>query len=331
MSPTKNQKTQNSQVDFEKSIEPLALELARINSKLDTVQDKFDVLRDKLEVAEDKIERVGEQSKNTLVAPPKASWLGTLGQILTVLSVVVLMFLQLRQASLTGPQNEKTIAETQKINTEELKTRAELQKLLDDLAVEKSKGIDAYEQQLELVLPTIQEALDKLNELDNSRSKFVFTENLYIGLLILIFMQAVNFFLDALTQLWSFVMVNINIYFTYFIQRLQRKRREVRSLKDEQGNLRRKNVISKRAVDHDGIQNIIRVYTFGFSVLANLPWIAKFVISIFIFTTLTVPLFDSVSASLGSDIRFSLVLEHLWKFDLAGAVNTIRIALFQSH
>ena len=335
MPANKTQRTTNRQNDLEKSISPLIAELSKITGKIDNIQDKFDILQDRVELTDDKVEKLNEQTKGVPTSPPKSPWWVLMGQILTVPAIVVLMLLQLSQASLTGPQNEKTIAETQKINTEELKTRAELQKLLDDLAIEKSKGVEAYEQQLSIVMPKIQEALQKLSELESESSRSLVVENLYKSILVIIFVQAIGFFLSIFEIIWPWLTSTIvSIYLLFFFNRPNKRRRLSPHNPSDSPNFSDKENVSiqqskRRPKSKSKRSDYLRYYSVIAPSLANIPNIVRLLVTIFVFTTLVIPLFDLISLSLGYEINFSSVLNHLWKLDIRGAVEILRGVLFE--
>lgn len=303
-----NQETVNQNIEeiIRKSIEPLATELIKVSVKVDSIQNKADNLDSKMSSITDKTKTI-EDKIDKDKSEEKHPWWFYVSQFATILGVIAVIVLNLSQASQVGPTNEKTVAETQKIRTEELKTRAELEKLLDDLATEKSKGLDAYEEQLNRVLPELQSTIEKLSELDSASSKYDTVANLYKNMLIAMFLMAVLFFLNTFSIIWSWLTGTLISAFY---------------------SLRPKAKIKNGIVQKtwfDRMQNYISMFA---SMLGNVPAVAILLVEVYVFTSLSVPLFDSVSASLGTDLKFASVLDHLWKFDLPGAVNMIKQALF---
>src|SRR5262245_3026828 len=107
-------------------------------------QDKREIERQRLEL---------EDSKKT---PPPKKWWASAIEILALPAAVIAIVVQLTNASSTVQTTAKTQAETEKIKVEEMKTRVELQKMLDELAETKKKGVTAYRDEIEKTLPQLQ-------------------------------------------------------------------------------------------------------------------------------------------------------------------------------
>jgi hypothetical protein len=66
------------------------------------------------------------------------SWIGAITQFLVVPGAILALVLQFTQVTGGAADKEKSVAETEKIRVETLKTRADLEQQLDELA--KAKG-----------------------------------------------------------------------------------------------------------------------------------------------------------------------------------------------
>jgi tetrahydromethanopterin S-methyltransferase subunit B len=292
---------------IKKSVEPLTTELLKMSVKVDSLQNKADNLDSKMTSVTEKTRTIDEKiDRESKPEEKKYPLWFYVSQLVTILGVIAAIILNLSQASQVGPTKEKTVAETQKIYTEELKTRAELEKLLGDLATEKSKGLDAYEEQLNRVLPELQSTIERLNKLDSVSSRYAVVENLYKNMLIGMFLTAVFFFLQTFSIVWSWLTSTLLSAFYSFRPKWTSK---------NEGRRKR----------YENIQKYVGMFS---SMLGNVPAVVILLVEIYIFTALSVPLFDSVSSSLGIDLQFASVLEHLWKFDLSGAVDIFKKALF---
>jgi len=100
-------------------------------SKLGLIEAKLDVLLARVEKAE---------IASKIPTKDSQPWWTVAAQILGIPVAVTLILLQWSQTQKAPHDIEKTTAETAKLQTEELKARAELQQILEKLASEKSKG-----------------------------------------------------------------------------------------------------------------------------------------------------------------------------------------------
>jgi hypothetical protein len=295
---------------IKETVRPLVEELSKITTKVDSLQNKADnlttnvyQLQSNVNDVEGKVEDIKKAYQGS-DQKPKPTKMESYIQFFTVLTLAVGIILTFTNIFKSGPENNKTIAETEQINTETLKTRVELQQMLDQLETNRSKGVDEYNKQLNEMLPQLQTTITKLNELNDTNSKDVVVENLYKSLLIGIFGTAVFFFLRTFSILWSWLTSSLrNIFYA----------------------LRPNWKEEKKLQKYEQTQKFINLID---PVLMHVPSLVFLIVEIYIFTSLSIPLFDSVSASLGSNVRFSPVLSKLWGLDLRSAVEMLRAALF---
>jgi hypothetical protein len=144
-------------------------------------------------------------------------WYLVVVQFLGIPAALLALTLQFYQVRDTGVNRDKTVAETQKINAEELKTRAELQKALDDIAEKRALGMDAYNKALDQSLPKIREALQNLNALRESAS-FNLAQKLLVKFIIIwVVFQGLGLVQDMVGQI-------VGVVFTSSYQLIMRTR-----------------------------------------------------------------------------------------------------------
>jgi hypothetical protein len=310
-----------------KSIAPLTEELSKITNKIDTFNNRLEVLQSKIEITNERVTQVNDKVENSVdelkelnsstkkdkpALQPKSPWWITITGILGVPALLIYMFLQFSQASQSSSQIQLN-------QTEEIKTRAEIQQIINNLETTKTQNPDAYIQQINDVLPKLQTALDKLNDANKVNIGLDAVENLYRSMLIIIFAEAVGYILHVFEIVWFWLTSTFSpIVLRFFYDHPHIISRKKRNSFNKKG-------IEDRTKYRERITNI---FTVSVSTMNSIPMIVRLVATIFIFTTLTIPLFNQVSLSLGFGISFSSILDHLWKLDLPGAVEILRNALF---
>jgi hypothetical protein len=115
-------------------------------------------LSDKIDALNAKIEKLTEGKP-----PDKPMWYTVLVNFIALPAAILAIVIQWGQISSSGGERAKTAAETTKLDIETLKTRAELEKTLDDLSAKRATGVDAYRDALEAAIPKIQKSLSELN------------------------------------------------------------------------------------------------------------------------------------------------------------------------
>lgn len=261
------------------------------NTSLEPLSTKLDLLSLKLEKLEVK---AGIPTKE------KQSWWSVATQFLGLPALIILMVLQLSQTKQTTYDTDKSVAEAAKIRTEELKTRAELQELLDKLAEKKAIGLATYQQQLNETLPKLEQTIAKLgefNRVDTQRTNL----NLFSKYLILwIFLYAVSLFLEIISTLWGSII-------TIFTA----------------------TVYSREYIEDSNFQKRLRKYTQLFvPILSPLPQILRLAVNAFLLFAVLAPFFNQQSGLLGSQLTFDSIIDSLKQLSIGGAVEKIRQILF---
>lgn len=129
---------------------------------------------DLLEI-EHKIDQRRRDSEAANKAPLAKPWWASAIEFLALPAAIVAIVLQLTQASSNVQTSAKFEAETAKLRTDEVKTRVELQRMLDDLAETKKRGITAYREEVEKAIPQLQQTIERLRILE-AQSKTVTLE-----------------------------------------------------------------------------------------------------------------------------------------------------------
>lgn len=256
-----------------------------------------------------KIERMElEQKRKELEASgkqPQKAWWVTIVEFLALPAAVIAIVAQLTGTLGTVHDQEKTQAETQKIRTEEIKTRAELEGLLDELAEKKQKGVESYRAEVEKTLPQLQDTLDRLRAINAQSDKALLERVLPKYILLWILFHAVGLFFDVIAQAWSALLASTTM--AVFNRRRDGKFEE------------------KKEARWDRIRRTTQwVVTFA----AMIPNVLRWSIQLSIFVALMVPLFNETAHLLGSDITFDHIIAAAKSLDLSGTISAMRELLF---
>ncbi|HEV2802293.1 MAG TPA: hypothetical protein VGW12_17610 [Pyrinomonadaceae bacterium] len=261
------------------------------STSLEPLSTKLDLLSLKLE----KLEVTAG-----IPAKEKQSWWSVATQFLGLPALIILMILQLSQTKQTTYDTDKSVAEAAKIRTEELKTRAELQELLDKLAEKKAIGLATYQQQLNETLPKLEQTIAKLSEFNRADTQRT-NMNLFSKYLILwIFLYAVSLFFEIISTLWA-------SFITIFTA----------------------TVYSREYTKDSKFQKRLRKYTQLFvPILSPLPQILRLAVNAFLLFAVLAPFFNQQSGLLGSQLTFDSIIDSLKHLSIGGAVEKIRQILF---
>src|SRR5215213_3343048 len=140
-----------------------------------------DALRQKLDLIITQNQLAHAQQKPD--DPKSGPWYTTLIQFLALPAAVLALYIQWDQA--TSPiQETKTIAETEKIRTEELRARAELEKLLGELEKRARPSSGTGNVELEASISRVENALQNINRIQQTTQTtqflFVFSQYIFI-------------------------------------------------------------------------------------------------------------------------------------------------------
>jgi len=256
-------------------------------------------------------------------APAPKSWWQTAAEVIAVPTAIVLLVFQITQVTGSFHTDRKTEVETTKLQADELKTRLETQKMLDELAASRAKGMDAYRQELDKTLPKLTDSINKLQQIDTlTRPKI--TELVIAKFIILwIIFTALGLAFDLVQQAWGPMFIAVYLPYNSWLKR----RRDLISerlarTKDSTADFLRLNNAHRR------IEFIKRTTPFVITFIGAIPNILRWSIQISIFIALFVPLFDEIAASLGSDYRFRDLFRQAMHLDLSRVLTTLRSILF---
>lgn len=233
-------------------------------------------------------------------SPKERSWITVAVQALALPALVATMYLQVSQGGESRSSSELSHAETAKVRTEELKTRAELQIVLDQLESKRAASVEAYEAQLEKSLPAIDATLQRLDSLNQAAQKRLTQDNVAKYLLVWVFLRALGIFFHTLNLFWGSSLAMLSTAIFHKGSDRYRRRRERRR----------------------------KIFQYLLPVLSPLPSVLALAVDVTLFGAILLPLFDEVAAQMGSSVRFSPILRDLVAFRFGPAVDQIRGALF---
>ena len=268
------------------------------------VQSELQPIAQKLEILTLKIEKqaLEASAKAGTAAPAKAWWL-TVVEFLALPAAIMAIVFQITQTTGNVQSQEKTAAETQKIRTEEIKTRAELEQLLDTIAEKKQKGVEAYRDEVEKTLPKLQETVERLKSLDAQSNRMFIESALAKYIILWVIFHAISLVFDILTQVWATLLSSSVV--TFYNRRPKKG-------DEEKFEWRRKFV------------------SWAVPVLSPIPSILRWSIQLSIFIALMIPLFDEVSRLLGSNLTFDSVFESAKALRISEAIGKVKTILFGS-
>ena len=262
-------------------------------------------------------------------APAPKSWWQTAAEVIAVPTAIVLLVFQITQVTGSFHTDRKTEVETTKLQADELKTRLETQKMLDELAASRAKGMDAYRQELDKTLPKLTDSINKLQQIDTlTRPKI--TELVIAKFIILwIIFTALGLAFDLVQQAWGPMFIAVYLPYNSWLNRRQNliSERLAQNVHKEDSTadfLQLKNARRR-------IEFIKRTTPFVMTFIGAIPNILRWSIQISIFIALFVPLFDEIAASLGSDYRFRDLFRQAMHLDLSRVLTTLRSILFGLH
>ena len=275
---------------MQSKLELLELELKKVQLRADT---------DRLEAAQKKLE---EERKNPALKP----WWQKLVDLLALPTAVVALASGIITASGTVQTQKKTAAETAQI-TQSINKPAETQKLATDLAEKQKEGPGAYGQAATQNAGKIQEALQRLNQIDthaNATSPAtIFTKFILIWILF----HVVSLVFDIISQVWSMMMNSLNLTANYWTN----KRRDDNASFERRFRLQR--LVSATSI-----------------LLSQAPNIVRWSIQLSIVVTLLAPFFDEIALQSGSPVRFAEIMREAKHLQFGAMLATMSHALFGS-
>lgn len=265
-------------------------------------QAELRALDHKLEVLSLKMDKQSLEAATK--APSSKPWWGTVVEFLALPAAILAIVFQIYQTTGSVQTQEKTAAETQKIKTEEIKTRAELEQLLDTLAEKKQKGVAAYKDEIEKTLPKLQEAAERLKALEGQPTRLLIQSAVAKFVILWILFHAIGLVFDIFSQLWSTLLSSSAMAI------FNRKHRP----NDEKNYEKR--------------ERTRRITTWAVAILGPVPSVLRWSVQLSIFIALMIPLFNEISHMLGSDLAFANVLESAKGLRIGEAIGKVKQILF---
>ncbi|VVO50382.1 hypothetical protein PS862_00281 [Pseudomonas fluorescens] len=259
-----------------------------------------------------KIERMKLEQKRKEVdaaaKPPQKAWWTSAIEFLALPAAVIAIVSQLTGTIGSVHDQEKTQAETQKIRTEEVKTRAELEGLLDDLAQKKQAGVESYRAEIEKTLPQLQDTLTRLRSIKADSDRAILERALPKYILLWVLFHAVGLIFDVIAQAWSALLTSASM--AVFNRR------------------RPSDSNAKKIARWD---QVMRTTQWIIAFAGMIPNILRWSIQLSIFLALMVPLFNETAHLLGSDTTFDSIVELAKHLDLSGIIEKMREIMFDVH
>ena len=266
---------------------------------------KTELLERKIELLE--LEQKKKDLEAAIKAPSAKPWWTSAVELLALPAAILAIVFQMTQTTGSITDQEKTEAETAKIRIEEVKTRAELAGILDELAEKKGKGVETYRQEVEQTLPKLQETIDRLNIIEQKANRATIETILIKYVLLWILFHAIGLFFDIVSQVWSTMLASTAMVV------FNRRPKEGES---ENAYKRRRRV-----------QNIAQWLV---ALLSPVPSILRWSMQLSIFIVLMIPLFNEASFALGSSVTFDSIIGTAPSMELSETLGKIKTILFGS-
>ena len=267
----------------------------------------FEALNAKLEILSLKLDK---QSLTTdQKSEAKKAWWTTAIEILGLPALVVAILFQVSQTTSNIGVPEKTAAETAKIRTEELKARAELEQLIDDLAEKKGQGIAEYRNEIEQTIPKLEETIEKLSAIQKQSNKWSIERLFALYIVLWIVYVGVGLVFEIISHVWSALLSSASNY--------------IYGLRTYDEENHKPVAESKRKK----IERLQKIMPWVHSLLGPLPYLAEWAIRLSIFVALLIPFFDQILGYLGSSYSFESFYEAAKELDLAKLIAQLKTLL----
>jgi hypothetical protein len=301
--------------------------LLRLSDRIDGLSRRMDEQARSLEAR--------EAAAAAPVAKPeeRTPWWTIVAGLLAIPAALVTMYMQFNQAQGTLETTERTGVEIEKLRTEELKARTELELLLEDLrarrddAGEETAGETAT--RLEALIPRIEAAQARLDAAAEAAAEAAdgaaaggdaATGLLLRYLLIWVALFAVGLFFEIVQRTWS-LLLNLGMD-VLFVMRprwpkdVPDEDREARRAREEAYERRRRTY-----------ERILAVAQVTMNPLRALPGFLDWALRIFVFAALILPFGEAVAATLGAPFGFESIWESVAAVDIGEAVGKLRVML----
>ena len=272
-----------------------------------------DLQRKKLELEIQKAEKELENFGKPPATTPKSWW--TIAVEFVALPTAVLgLAATIVTASGNLSTKQKTDLESVQIKTS-LAQAAETKKLANDLSVKEKEGTKAFEQAVSQNADKIQSALERLQQLENQAPRIDMQRAVLKFVMIWILFEIVGLIFGILNNAWGTATTALyHGVSTWFLDYRSVNASGVVTMKEQARDRRR------RAFN--------RFAPFGIMVVGLIPRVLRWSIQLSIFAVLLGPLFNEISVSFGSSIKFTDVLAEGKQLHFSAMLNEMQKILF---
>ncbi len=258
------------------------------------LEGQLQSLFNRLEALDVKLERQNLQLQQQPKDAKQQPWWATTIQFLGLPALLIAMFLQFGQATEVPGNKAKTEAETNKLNTEELKARAELQEIVLRLEAKQGESASASAHELREVLPDLRDAVDRLQRTSTANSSALLVAKYLViwGVL-----TAISLVFEIVGHLWTPLVGSVTNLFYHS--------------PEDRAPSRWRRQLARRF-------NLVQ------PLLYPLPFLAQWLVQVAVFAALVIPLFNTAAATLGSTITLQSMLEDARHLDLSKALANAR-------
>jgi len=204
------------------------------------------------------------------------------------------MFFQYRQATEIPGNRAKTAAETNKIATEELKARAELQEILDRLEEKKAVNNASYTHELQQSLPKLQQAIQRLQQLDQQQIASASSNLIAKYLVVWALLLGLGLVFQIVNHFW-YAIISSGASFLH-------------SWTEDKPPPKWRRRLARR-------------FSIVQPMLYPIPSILHWAVELVLFTALVIPFFDSIAKMLGSSVTLDSIILSAKHFDIGEAVR----------
>lgn len=235
---------------------------------------------------------------------PKAWW-ATVLEFLTLPAAVLAIVIQLTQASGNIKTETKTEVETTKAKVDTEKALLETEKLQLELAALRSKGPAVATQDVERLVPRLEESVERLRALQAQPQQPLLSAALAKFVVLWILFHAIGLVFDVIQQVWGSMLSGTVLYVF---------NKEQPHPHDE-----------KQARKH---RTRLKLAQWAAAILSPVPSVLRWSLQLSVFVALMIPLFDEVARTLGSGFVFDTLIRQAAHLELGEALATLKQLLF---
>jgi hypothetical protein len=273
-------------------------------TRMGTVED---IDRKELELLNEKVSRLLERGDDRAKAKAaedkseKQPWYVVTVGIIAIPAAIIGLMVSFGQWEKTGPEQEKTIAETQNLRVDALKKQVELQQILNDVTKNQAANSEYFRTE---VTPKIEDTIAALNRLNNAAQTSglaIIAKFILVYLLYKIFYFVVGLF----ERVWTLLMQLITELLSYWVsRRLDKVRKQGRSEQEEHLY---------------AIRN--RIYKMP-AYLQYVPTIAVLTLELIVLLRLVVPLSLETATVIGKSQDVSNLVSEVYRLHFVTAFRT---------